>query len=80
MDEEKKIEEYLSFVRHELRGQLAIAREGAAQVFEGFGNKDCNKCFTILKPVIESADKLNKLMEELLSAPKFKSLVEDEPD
>lgn len=78
MKEAKNIEEYLSFVRHELRNQLTIVHEGTAQISEGFGKGDCNKCAAILKPTLESADKLNELIEELLNASKFKSLSKDQ--
>jgi hypothetical protein len=64
MNEEKKIEEYLSSVRHDLRGQLLVVREGTSMVLDGLGNKNCNKCFSILRPALESADKINKLIGE----------------
>lgn len=72
LSRQASIEEYLSLVRHELRGQLFVIREGASQVLDGLGSKDCAKCFEILKPALESADKLNRLIEELLSPSAFK--------
>ena len=72
----KKIEEYLSSVRHDLRGQLQVIREGASIVLDGLGNKDCNRCFSILKPALESADKLNELIGELLSSSRLDTILE----
>lgn len=75
MNETKKIEEYLSSVRHDLRGQLLVVREGTSMALEGLGNKDCDKCFAFLRPALESADKLNKLIEELLSTSRFSTIL-----
>lgn len=76
MNEEKKIEEYLSSVRHDLRGQLLVVREGTSMVLDGLGNKNCNKCFSILRPALESADKINKLIGELLSISQFTTILD----
>ncbi len=76
MNEKKKIEEYLSSVRHDLRGQLQVVREGASMVLDGLGNKNCSKCFSILKPALESADKLNELIGELLSTSRLNTIVD----
>jgi len=76
MNEEKKIEEYLSSVRHDLRGQLLVVREGTSMVLDGLGNKNCNKCFSILRPALESADKINKLIGELLSISRFNTILD----
>lgn len=75
MNEKKKIEEYLSSVRHDLRGQLLVVREGTSIILDGLGNKDCDKCFSILRPALESADKLNELIEELLSTSRFNTIL-----
>jgi CheY-like chemotaxis protein len=75
MNEKKKIEEYLSSIRHDLRGQLLVVREGTSMALEGLGNKNCDKCFTLLRPALESADKLNKLIEELLSTSRFNTIL-----
>ena len=72
MNEEKNIEKYLSDIRHDLRGELMVIREGVSQVLDGLGDKDCNKCFDILKAVIRSADKLNKKISDLYNLSKFK--------
>lgn len=60
-------EKYLSFVKHELRNQLVVMREGMSQVLDGLGNKQCERCFSIIKPSLECADKLNDLIGELLT-------------
>lgn len=75
MKEGKDLEEYLSFVRHDLRSQLCIIQESVNQVRDGLGNKDCEKCFGMLKPAVESAGQMNKLIEESLSLSKFKSVM-----
>ncbi|MBI5873105.1 MAG: response regulator [Candidatus Omnitrophica bacterium] len=67
--------EYFSFVRHELRNQLGIIREGTSQIIDGLGNKDCSRCQQILKPTLECAEKLNKLIEELVSVEAFNKMV-----
>ncbi len=75
MSEKREIEEFLSSVRHDLRGQLLVIREGTSMALEGLGNKNCDKCFSILRPALESADKLNKLIEELLSTSRFNTIL-----
>lgn len=70
IDQKKKkepLEEYLSFVRHELRNQLFVVREGISQAVDGLGNNDCSKCAKILQPSLEYADDLNKSIGEMLS-------------
>ena len=76
MNEGKKIEDILSTVRHDLRGQLQVVREGTSMVLDGLGNESCNKCFSILKPALESADKLNELIGELLSSSRFNTILD----
>jgi len=71
MSKEKSLEEYLSGIKHDLRRELAPIRELISIVLDGPGNKDCAKCFGILKPALGSADRLNKLTEELFSASAF---------
>lgn len=65
--------EYLSGVRHDLRGKVVIIRERISQVLDGFGDKHCGKCFKILKSALKDADKLNKLISELLDISRFKN-------
>ena len=72
----KKIEDILSTVRHDLRGQLQVVREGTSMVLDGLGNQSCNKCFSILKPALESADKLNELIGELLNVSQFNTVLD----
>jgi len=73
MSKEKDMEEYLSGVRHDLRGRVVIIRERISQILDGFGNKDCRKCFKILKSALADADKLNILISELLDISKVKN-------
>ncbi|MFQ5822237.1 MAG: histidine kinase dimerization/phospho-acceptor domain-containing protein, partial [Candidatus Heimdallarchaeota archaeon] len=75
MNEGEKIEKYLSSIRHDLRSQLLVVREGTSMALEGLGNRNCDKCFAFLKPALESADRLNKLIGELLSTSHFNTIL-----
>ena len=75
MNEDEKIEAYLSSVRHDLRSQLMVVREGASMILDGLGNSDCDKCFTLLRPALECTDELNKLIGELLSISRFNAML-----
>ena len=79
MNGQEKIEAYLSSVRHDLRSQLMVVREGASMILDGLGNSNCDKCFSFLKPAIESADELNKLIGEFLSTSRFSAILESVP-
>lgn len=74
MDKVKNIDEYLSDVRHDLRGQLAVIREYTSLVIDGLGNKDCDKCCDMLRPAWKATGKINKLIEELLTTPAVTSV------
>ena len=74
MNEEEKIEAYLSSVRHDLRSQLMVVREGTSMILDGLGGSNCNNCFTLLKPALECTDELNKLIGELLSTSRFNAI------
>jgi CheY-like chemotaxis protein len=76
MNEQEKIEAYLSSVRHDLRGQLVVVREGASMILDGIGDANCKNCFALLKPALESTDELNRLIGELLSASRFNKILE----
>jgi CheY-like chemotaxis protein len=71
MNKEEKLEAFLSSVRHDLRGQLMVVREGTSMILEGLGDSNCDKCFSFLRPALESTDELNKLIGELLSTSRF---------
>ncbi len=75
MNENEKIEAYLSSVRHDLRSQLMVVREGASMILDGLGNSNCDKCFTLLRPALECTDELNKLIGELLSISRFNAML-----
>jgi K+-sensing histidine kinase KdpD len=79
MIEQKKkkesLEEYLSFIRHELRNQLFVVREGISQAVDGLGGKDCAKCAKILQPSLEYADNLNKSIGEMLNNASFELIL-----
>src|SRR4030067_2917291 len=79
MNGQEKMEAYLSSVRHDLRGQLMVVREGASIILDGLGGSNCDKCFSFLRPALESADELNKLIGELLSTSRFNTVLESLP-
>ena len=62
MNEHEKIEAYLSSVRHDLRSQLVVVREGTSMILDGIGNANCENCFGLLRPALECTDELNKLI------------------
>ncbi len=76
MNEQEKMEAYLSSVRHDLRSQLVVIREGTSMILEGIGQAKCDNCFALLRPALECTDELNKLIGELLSPSRFNDLVE----
>jgi CheY-like chemotaxis protein len=75
MNGHEKFEAYLSSVRHDLRSQLMVVREGASMILDGLGDSNCDKCFSFLKPALESADELNKLIGELLSTTRVNAIL-----
>jgi len=75
MNEEEKIEAYLSSVRHDLRSQLMVVREGASMILDGLSGSKCDNCFTLLRPALECTDELNKLIGELLSISRFNAIL-----
>lgn len=78
MNENEKIEAYLSSVRHDLRSQLMVVREGASMILDGLGNSNCDSCFTLLRPALECTDELNKLIGELLSLSRFNAMLKSD--
>jgi len=75
MNQQEKIEAYLSSIRHDLRGQLVVVREGTSMILDGIGNENCDNCFALLRPALESTDELNKLIGDLLSISRFNTLL-----
>ncbi|MEW6003151.1 MAG: response regulator [Nitrospirota bacterium] len=75
MNEQEKIEVYLSSVRHDLRSQLMVVREGTSMILDGIGDSNCENCFALLRPALESTDELNKLIGELLSTSRFNAIL-----
>jgi CheY-like chemotaxis protein len=71
MKEQEKIEAYLSSVRHDLRSQIMVVREGASIILDNIVGSNCDNCFSLLRPALESANELNKLIGEFLSTPQF---------
>ena len=54
MNEQEKIEAYLSSVRHDLRSQLMVVREGASIILDNIVGSNCENCFALLRPALES--------------------------
>ena len=79
MNEQEKVEAYLSSVRHDMRGKLMVIREGASMILDGIGKSNCDNCFALLRPVVECADQLNKLVGELLVTSRFEALSASRP-
>lgn len=75
MNEVEKIEAYLSSVRHDLRTQLMVVREGTSMILDGLGDSKCENCFTLLRPALECTDELNKLIGELLTISRFNAML-----
>ena len=75
MNEVEKIEAYLSSVRHDLRSQLMVVREGTSMILDGLGDSKCENCFTLLRPALECTDELNKLIGELLTISRFNAML-----
>jgi len=75
MNEQEKMEAYLSSVRHDLRSQLVVVREGTSMILEGIGQAKCDNCFALLRPALECTDELNKLIGELLIPSRFNDLL-----
>ncbi len=71
MNEQEKIEAYLSSVRHDLRSQLMVVREGTSIILDNIVGSNCDNCFALLKPALESTNQLNKLIGEFLATPQF---------
>ena len=79
MNGQEKMEAYLSSVRHDLRSQLMVVREGASMILDGLGDSSCDKCFSFLRPALESADELNKLIGEFLSNSRMNAILGTDP-
>jgi CheY-like chemotaxis protein len=78
MSQVEKIEAYLSSVRHDLRSQLMVVREGTSMILDGLGDSKCENCFTLLRPALECTDELNKLIGELLTISRFNAMLGSE--
>jgi CheY-like chemotaxis protein len=75
MSDQEKVEAYFSSARHDMRSQLMVVREGTSMVLEGIGKSNCKNCFGLLRPALESADELNKMIGELLSTSRVTSVL-----
>jgi CheY-like chemotaxis protein/K+-sensing histidine kinase KdpD len=75
MSDLEKVDTYFSSVRHDMRSQLMVVREGTSMVLEGIGKSNCKNCFSLLRPALESADELNKMIGDLFSTSRVTSIL-----
>lgn len=75
MREEEKIEAYLSSVRHDLRNEIMIIREGASIILDQLVGSNCENCFALLRHAMKSIDQLNRLIGERLTSSQFLQIV-----
>lgn len=68
MREEEKIEAYLSSIRHDLRNEITVIREGANIILENLVGSNCETCYNLLRHTLKSTDQLNKLIGEYLTS------------
>jgi CheY-like chemotaxis protein len=76
MKEEKKMEVYLSSVRHDMRSEIMVIREGASIILDNLVGSNCENCFALLKHALKSTDQLNQLVGESLTSSRFMNLVQ----
>jgi CheY-like chemotaxis protein len=48
-----------------------VVREGASIILDNIVGSNCDNCFSLLRPALESANELNKLIGEFLTTPQF---------
>jgi len=75
MNDLEKVDAYFSSVRHDMRSQLMVVREGTSMILEGIGKSNCKTCFGLLRPALESTDELNKMIGELFSTSRVTSIL-----
>lgn len=68
MNEQDKIESYLSSVRHDLRSEIMVIREGTSIILDNLVGSNCDNCFALLRHALKSTDHLNKLIGESLTS------------
>ncbi len=68
MREEEKIEAYLSSIRHDLRNEIMVIREGANIILENLVGSNCENCYNLLRHTLKSTEQLNKLIGESLTS------------
>jgi|GEM_PF-286834 len=76
MDEEKKMEAYLSSMRHDLRSEIMVIREGASIILDNLVGSNCDNCFALLRHALKSTDQLNKLVGESLTSSRLIKIVQ----
>ncbi len=68
MREQDKIESFLSSVRHDLRSEIMVIREGASIILDNLVGSNCDNCFALLRHALKSTDQLNKLIGDSLTS------------
>jgi CheY-like chemotaxis protein len=71
MREDEKIEAYLSSVRHDLRNEIMVIREGASIILDKLVGSNCDNCFALLRHAMKSIEQLNRLIGERLTSSQF---------
>ncbi len=76
MDEQGKIESFLSSVRHDLRSEIMVIREGASIILDNLVGSNCDNCFSLLRHALKSTDQMNKLIGESLTSTRLMKIVQ----
>ncbi len=79
MREDEKIEAYFSSLRHDLRNEIMIIREGASIILDQLVGSNCDNCFALLRHAMKSADQLNRLIGERLTSSQFLQILNLSP-
>jgi len=65
MKKKESAEDPLSVVRHDLRCELMVIREGISQILDGVAEQDWDKCREILSVALKCADRMDKKIMDL---------------
>jgi len=76
MKEGEKMEAYLSSVRHDLRSEIMVIREGVSIILDNLVGSNCDNCFALLRHALKSTDQLNKLIEESLTSSRLTKMAQ----
>lgn len=77
MNEQDKIETFFSSVRHDLRSEIMVIREGVSIILDNLFGSNCENCFTLLRHALKSTDQVNKLVGERLTSSQVTKVVQE---